>query len=133
MNRERNTSALRVAFRVTFFVATVLLSQFAVALTAMAWNRQAATDIVAVAELPPEAQRTLQLIEHGGPFPYSRDGIIFGNYEGRLPRKRRGYYHEFTVTTPGARNRGARRIIAGSGGERYYTDDHYETFRLVTR
>jgi ribonuclease T1 len=86
-----------------------------------------AADITA-ADLPPEARTTLQLIEQGGPFPYSRDGVVFGNYERMLPRRPRGYYHEYTVPTPRARNRGARRIIAGRQGERYYTADHYRTF-----
>lgn len=86
---------------------------------------------VALAELPLQARETLVLIKKGGPFPYPRDGIVFGNYERRLPLKNRGYYHEYTVPTPGARNRGARRIIAGAPGEYYYTDDHYETFRRI--
>lgn len=86
---------------------------------------------VAVADLPPEARTTLQLIEQGGPFPYSRDGITFGNYERALPQRPRGYYREYTVPTPGARNRGARRIIVGKQFERYYTDDHYRTFRRI--
>jgi ribonuclease T1 len=68
---------------------------------------------VPVAELPPEARATLQLIEQGGPFPYSRDGVVFSNYEHVLSQQQRGYYHEYTVKTPGARNRGARRIVCG--------------------
>lgn len=83
------------------------------------------------AGLPTEAQRTLELIKQGGPFPYSRDGIPFGNRERILPRRERGYYHEYTVPTPGAKNRGARRIIAGAPGEFYYTDDHYRSFRRI--
>jgi ribonuclease T1 len=86
---------------------------------------------VAPSDLPPQARATLQLIQQGGPFPYSRDGVVFGNYERQLPRRPRGYYHEYTVPTPGAHNRGARRIIAGNYGERYYTDDHYRTFRRI--
>jgi ribonuclease T1 len=86
---------------------------------------------VAPADLPPQARATLQLIEQGGPFPYSRDGVVFRNYERLLPQRPRGYYREYTVPTPGARNRGARRIIAGKAGERYYTDDHYRTFRRI--
>ena len=81
--------------------------------------------------LPPEARQTIALIKAGGPFPYSRDGVIFNNREGQLPRKPRGYYHEYTVRTPGARDRGARRIIGGRDGELYYTDDHYRTFKRV--
>jgi ribonuclease T1 len=86
---------------------------------------------VALRELPPEARETQRLIDAGGPFPYRRDGVVFGNREHRLPAKPRGYYHEYTVPTPGARDRGARRIIAGSAQERYYTDDHYRTFRRI--
>jgi ribonuclease T1 len=81
--------------------------------------------------LPPEARTTLQLIESGGPFPYSKDGTVFHNYEGVLPEKPDGYYREYTVVTPGASDRGARRVVAGSNGERYYTDDHYNTFQLI--
>ncbi len=81
--------------------------------------------------LPPEARQTIALIRAGGPFAYPRDGVIFSNREGRLPKKARGYYHEYTVKTPGARDRGARRIVAGRGGELYYTDDHYRTFKRI--
>lgn len=88
----------------------------------------AAIGEVALADLPPEAQRTVRLIEQGGPFPYRRDGVVFGNFERRLPYRPRGYYREYTVPTPGERTRGARRIIAGSGAEHYYTGDHYRTF-----
>jgi ribonuclease T1 len=86
---------------------------------------------IAYATLPREAQQTLQSIKRGGPYAYERDGVVFGNYERRLAQKNRGYYHEYTVATPGAKNRGARRIIAGAGGEYYYTDDHYRTFKRV--
>lgn len=83
------------------------------------------------AALPPEARLTLELIDEGGPFPFDRDGVVFENREGRLPAQPRGYYREYTVKTPGERTRGARRIIAGQRGERYYTGDHYETFTRV--
>jgi len=86
---------------------------------------------VRVAELPPEARATLALIQKGGPFPYARDGVVFNNREGQLPKRSRGYYHEYTVKTPGARDRGARRIVMGERGEIYYTDDHYRSFRRV--
>ncbi len=90
---------------------------------------------IALAALPREAQRTLKLIIRGGPFPYERDGVVFGNREHRLPARARGYYHEYTVPTPGTRNRGARRIICGgdvqSIAECYYTSDHYQTFRRI--
>ncbi|HEX2567541.1 MAG TPA: ribonuclease domain-containing protein [Burkholderiales bacterium] len=86
---------------------------------------------VGVSELPPQAQRTLALIKAGGPFPYAQDGRIFGNREGRLPARRRGYYREYTVPTFGLRGRGARRLIAGAKNEYYYTEDHYRTFRRI--
>ncbi|MFJ8789304.1 ribonuclease domain-containing protein [Streptomyces sp. NPDC102462] len=88
---------------------------------------------VAESRLPEQARQTLALIDRGGPFPYARDGVVFGNFEGRLPRHPRGYYHEYTVRTPGSRDRGARRIVTGQGKEVYYTDDHYESFRAVLR
>ena len=86
---------------------------------------------VPLANLPPEARQTLELIRAGGPFPYPKDGAIFGNREGQLPKHSRGYYREYTVRTPGARDRGARRIISGRSGEYYYTEDHYRSFRRV--
>jgi ribonuclease T1 len=86
---------------------------------------------VEINELPREARQTIALIKKGGPYPYKKDGAVFGNFERRLPLHERGYYREFTVPSPGARDRGARRIILGKGGELYYTDDHYQTFRLV--
>ncbi|MFE6486216.1 ribonuclease domain-containing protein [Streptomyces sp. NPDC088747] len=88
---------------------------------------------VAVSELPAQARETLALIDDGGPFPYARDGAVFGNFERELPRHQRGYYHEYTVRTPGESDRGARRIVTGQGGEIYYTDDHYKSFRAVLR
>lgn len=81
--------------------------------------------------LPAEARQTLALIRAGGPFPYARDGVEFRNREGLLPKRARGYYREYTVKTPGAKDRGARRIVAGRGGEHYYTDDHYRSFRRI--
>lgn len=81
--------------------------------------------------LPSEVRGTLHLIAAGGPFPHRQDGVIFGNHEGRLPRQPRGYYHEYTVDTPDARSRGARRVITGStpASVYYYTGDHYQTFQ----
>lgn len=96
--------------------------------------------MVSLAELPPEAGHTLSLIRRGGPFPHpNKDGSIFGNFEKRLPVQSRGYYREFTVPTPGSRDRGARRIIAGTGrtgdvatsGEYYYSPDHYRSFQRI--
>ena len=81
--------------------------------------------------LPPEARQTLALIKAGGPFPYAKDGSAFGNREGLLPKRKRGYYREYTVKTPGAGDRGARRIVSGMPGEYYYTDDHYRSFKRI--
>jgi ribonuclease T1 len=88
--------------------------------------------------LPPEAIATEKLIRSNGPFAHSKDGAVFGNRERRLPAERRGYYREYTVRTPGAHDRGARRIVCG--GDRpakpeacYYTDDHYASFRRIVQ
>jgi len=86
---------------------------------------------IQVAALPREAQATLALIKAGGPFAYAKDGSVFGNRERMLPPRQRGYYREYTVRTPGARDRGARRIVAGTPGEYYYSDDHYNSFRRI--
>ncbi len=96
-----------------------------------AWARSADIPWVALADLPPQAARTLALIKAGGPFPYDRDGVVFGNRERLLPAQKRGYYREYTVQTPRARNRGARRIVAGVPGEYYYTADHYRSFQRI--
>lgn len=91
--------------------------------------------IVLEADLSKEARATLALIAKGGPFPYSKDGVTFSNRERVLAKQARGYYREYTVKTPGAKNRGARRIVCGmpksSAFECYYTDDHYATFRKI--
>jgi ribonuclease T1 len=109
--------------------------------TAAAPQRARVTPLADIAwhALPAEAQHTLALIQRGGPFPYRKDGTTFANRERHLPPQPRGYYAEYTVPTPGRRDRGARRIVAGRGatgsfatsGEYYYTADHYETFRRV--
>ena len=93
---------------------------------------------VSLSSLSPEARKTDQLIHSGGPFPYSRDGVVFGNYEKRLPREPRGYYHEYTVPTPGAHDRGARRIICGGNQPTepdacFYTEDHYNSFHRIVK
>jgi ribonuclease T1 len=88
---------------------------------------------VRLASLPAEAVDTVALIEQGGPFPYDRDGVVFENREGLLPDHESGYYHEYTVPTPGSADRGARRIITGHAGELYWTDDHYQSFRRILR
>ncbi len=88
---------------------------------------------VSIDRLPPEAQETIQTIERGGLFPYRQDGAIFSNRERRLPIVRYGTYHEYTVPTPGARTRGARRIITAPERIYYYTGDHYRSFQQVIR
>lgn len=92
--------------------------------------------VVHRAQLPVQAQQTESLIRAGGPFPYSKDGTVFFNREGLLPRQSRGHYREYTVPTPGARDRGARRIVCGGRQPRdpeacFYTDDHYASFRRI--
>lgn len=100
--------------------------------SAFAFTRDnVADEPVSVADLPREARQTLALIKEGGPFPYERDGIVFGNFEKRLPLQLRGYYREYTVKSPWRRDRGPRRIIAGERGEYFYTEDHYRTFRRI--
>ena len=92
---------------------------------------QSQSGTVSLSSLPKEAADTLRLIKQGGPFPYSKDDTVFSNYEGLLPAKSKGYYHEYTVITPGSPDRGARRIIAGNPGEYYYTGDHYLSFKRI--
>jgi ribonuclease T1 len=95
-------------------------------------------DSVPLAQLPQQARQTEQLIRSGGPFPYAKDGTVFGNRERQLPREKRGYYREYTVKTPGSRDRGARRIVCG--GQKpaapeacYYTADHYASFKRIVQ
>ena len=115
-------------------LATLLLGLAAFALPATAQRGPAPEHPpgeVFAEELPKEAQATLALIRKGGPYPYAKDGAVFGNREGLLPKQKRGYYREYTVKTPGERTRGARRIIWGAGGEFYYTEDHYNHFSRI--
>jgi ribonuclease T1 len=120
---------VRLMPRFFLFLTTLLLSYNAFAFDA------ATLDRIKLTELPAEAQHTILLIRQGGPFPYEKDGAVFGNYEKVLPQQKRGYYREFTVKTPRVRNRGARRIIAGGEQahprEYYYTADHYRSFKRV--
>lgn len=125
----------RARFPRAFLALLGVLCAFAVPVAASA----RALPEVAAAELPAEARATLAAIRAGGPFPYRKDGSVFGNFEKRLPAQPRGYYREYTVPTPGAKDRGARRIVAGEGpgrdvrasGEYYYTPDHYRTFARI--
>ena len=106
------------------------VAALALGLAAQAFAFSAVGEIKTAA-LPPEARETISLIRKGGPFPYPRDGVAFGNREKLLPARERGWYREFTVRTPGERTRGARRIVAGRDGTLYYTDDHYRSFRRI--
>ncbi|MGV0958908.1 MAG: ribonuclease domain-containing protein [Limnohabitans sp.] len=99
-------------------------------------TESATSPTMLVADLPREGQATYQRIRQGGPFPYEKDGVVFGNRERQLPRQARGYYREYTVKTPGSRDRGARRIVCGGQEPRnpqacYYTQDHYASFREI--
>jgi len=90
---------------------------------------------VQVAQLPRQGRETYELIRQGGPFPYEKDGSVFRNRERLLPAAGRGYWREYTVATPGSRDRGARRIVCGGPARRpeacYYTADHYASFRKI--
>ena len=127
------TSATRVCHRLPPFWMLLLAVLLGLPTAAGGFDDTPAGGIatILVAQVPQQARETLHLIRVGGPFPYAKDGVVFGNYERRLPHKPRGYYHEYTVPTPGAHDRGARRIISGRGGELYYTDDHYRTFKRI--
>lgn len=125
----------------TKLVLTSTLAALAIAGTplAQAWGFKSgpadAAVTVQVAELPQQARETYGLIRQGGPFPYDKDGTVFGNRERLLPIEKRGYYREYTVKTPGSRDRGARRIVCGGPARTphacYYTADHYASFRKI--
>lgn len=116
----------------TFLAAlTWLLVVFALNLAVQARSPDSPIEPIRWANLPKEAQTTLRLIKAGGPFPYPRDGVVFHNRERILPIRARSFYREYTVPTPGARNRGAQRIVVGGGTEFYYTPDHYRSFRRI--
>ncbi len=98
----------------------------------------AAAQTIALSQLPPQGLEVMGLIRQGGPFPYEKDGTVFGNRERLLPAARRGHYREYTVPTPGLRHRGARRIVCGGAQVRqpeacYYTEDHYASFRRIVQ
>ncbi|MFF4687282.1 ribonuclease domain-containing protein [Streptomyces sp. NPDC001307] len=115
--------------------AAALLSALLVGGTVSATTADAAASSVGsicYGDLPSQAYDTLDLIDQGGPYPYSQDGTVFSNREGVLPSESYGYYHEYTVITPGSSTRGARRIVTGEAyQEDYYTSDHYATFDLI--
>ncbi len=113
----------------------LLCALIGVALFGTALARDNRVGTMPAAALPAEARETLRLIDAGGPFPYRRDGITFQNRERRLPEQARGYYREYTVPTPGSRDRGARRIVTGDKppAAYYYTADHYKSFQRIQR
>jgi ribonuclease T1 len=123
--------------RLTRGVAAVALGlSLGLGLGGAAVARDSAMPTVALSALPKQAQQTHALILSGGPFPYAKDGTVFGNRERLLPRKPRGHYREYTVRTPGAKNRAARRLVCGGTPPTqpeacFYTEDHYASFRLV--
>ena len=128
-------AAIKLAQTSALLAAAVSAAPQAQARGAMdeAIRGQAAT--VHVTALPRQGRETYELIRQGGPFPFDKDGTVFGNRERLLPIEKRGYYREYTVTTPGSRDRGARRIVCG-GPKRvphacYYTADHYASFRKI--
>jgi|SRR5882672_5954333 len=133
MNRAQNAvrSGLAAAGLALSCAASVLASGTPAVARDLASERHS----IEAPALPREARDVLERIRTGGPFPFERDGVTFGNREGTLPPHKRGYYHEYTVITPEARNRGARRIVCG-GPRRtpevcYYSDDHYASFRRI--
>lgn len=113
----------------------LLCALIGAALFGAALARDNSVGSVPAAQLPEEARATLRLIDVGGPFPFRRDGIVFENRERRLPEQPRGYYREYTVPTPGSKDRGARRIVTGDKPPLvfYYTADHYKSFRRIQR
>ena len=115
----------------------VVMAMLALAPLAHARGDPDALPAVQLRELPREARDVLSRIEAGGPFGYERDGVVFGNREHMLPRRPRGYYHEYTVRTPGERSRGARRIVCGGPVRApdacFYSDDHYQSFRRIVQ
>jgi ribonuclease T1 len=122
---------------VTLVLAAVLALAFLAAVEPLLAKAPSDAATIAVTQLPKEARATLELIADGGPFRYSRDGVVFGNREKLLPLHPHGYYHEYTVPTPGSTTRGARRIICGGAKssvlECYYSNDHYQSFRRIVQ
>ena len=130
-----NAAAIRASALKWACVAGVLMGT--VPILVQARESASALATMTVAELPPQGQTTFRLIYQGGPFPYEKDGTVFGNRERILPPARRGYYREYTVKTPYARNRGARRIVCGgpatTPAKCFYTGDHYASFREIVQ
>ena len=133
--RHHRTNNARAALK---FGLALLLGTALLGGAAQARGVPADLDSVPLAELPQQARQTEQLIRSGGPFPYAKDGTVFGNRERQLPREKRGYYREYTVKTPGSRDRGARRIVCGGAKPAapeacYYTADHYASFKRIVQ
>jgi len=122
-------------FALTSVLLTAMIGPLAQArsVTERAASSNSAT--VTVAELPRQGRETLELIRRGGPFPHEKDGVVFANRERALPSHRHGYWHEYTVPTPGSHDRGARRIVCGGPLRMpeacFYTADHYASFRKI--
>jgi ribonuclease T1 len=135
MISTRTTTNRGFRATVAFAIGLSLSLAAGIATPALARSAPDALPEVALGDLPREARELLALIDSGGPFRYSRDGVVFGNRERILPPKPRGYYHEYTVRTPGARNRAARRMVCGGPKTMpeicYYSDDHYQSFRRI--
>ncbi|MBM7788621.1 ribonuclease domain-containing protein [Tenggerimyces flavus] len=125
--------ALLVAALAAFLVGCGVAAPPTSAPTSAPTDTASGLAFVELAELPPEARETVELIDDGGPFPYRQDDQTFGNREKLLPKQRNGFYREYTVPTPGEDDRGARRIVAGDDDALYYTDDHYQSFRRIRR
>jgi ribonuclease T1 len=136
-NKQSRVVAALLALLVTLFTGLGIAAPAQAAVATPAAVAQATCGdtsdftIVALSSLPSQATDTYELIQPGGPYPYSQDGTVFQNREGLLPACSSGYYHEYTVVTPGSSTRGTRRIITGEGGEYFYTGDHYASFELI--
>jgi len=119
-------------------VGTVLVQARNVAPESAAPPVGTTADSIALSQLPPQGQEVMGLIRQGGPFPYEKDGTVFGNRERLLPAQKRGHYREYTVPTPGLSHRGARRIVCGGSQVRqpdacFYTEDHYASFKRIVQ
>jgi ribonuclease T1 len=145
---SRAPARSHLSVRALLIAATVVIVALIAVVGVVEWTAPAASDrapastsatpksglpTLPVAALPPEARAMLALIDKGGPYPYAQDGTVFSNFEGLLPVRPNGYYHEYTVATPGSPDRGTRRLVVGRDGDVYYTSDHYASFRQVLR
>jgi ribonuclease T1 len=128
-------AAIKSVLTSTLFAVAIAGAPLAQARGPMDGTAQAGAAAVRVTELPRQGRETYELIRRGGPFPHDKDGTVFGNRERLLPTEKRGYYREYTVATPGSRDRGARRIVCGGPPRTphacYYTADHYASFRKI--